>query len=343
MAATYANGCASASTPVTISVTCPAITISPEVLNTQTIGTQFSQSLSASGGSGSYRFELVESGNNFGLPTGVNLASNGTISGTPSAAGRFFFVVRVTDSSGCSAEQTIQLPVGCAEITISPIRLADVTFGSPFSQSITASGGAGPYTFTLIGGALPEGVTFSSDGTISGTPLGAGRFFFTVRATDRNECSSEAELNLGVGCPTITLIVPDLQGITAGNSLNRTFSASGGSGRYFFSASGRLPTGVSFSSDGTLSGIPTDTGYFADNAVIDSFTINVTATDLNNCSSATVAVTFTVGCPEITPTPNVLPDATVGVQYDQTITLNGVESFTIGANNDTDVSFKHNN
>ena len=82
--------------------------------------------------------------------------------------------------------------------------------------------------------------------------------------------------------------------------------------------------------DGRLVGIPTSVG---------TFTINVTATDLNNCPSAPVAVTFTVGCPQITPTPDVLPDATVGVQYDQTITLNGVESFTIGANDDTDVSF----
>jgi hypothetical protein len=69
-------------------------------------------------------------------------------------------------------------------ITISPTSLPQATKGSAYSQTLTASGGTAPYTYAVISGALPTGLSLSSGGVISGTPTVAGYFSFTVRATD---------------------------------------------------------------------------------------------------------------------------------------------------------------
>ena len=54
----------------------------------------------------------------------------------------------------------------------------------PYSQTLTATGGTGPYTFTVTGGTLPTGLTLSTTGVISGTPATSGEFTVTVTATD---------------------------------------------------------------------------------------------------------------------------------------------------------------
>ena len=59
-----------------------------------------------------------------------------------------------------------------------------------YSQTVTASGGTGPYTYRGFGGALPAGLTLNaSSGAISGTPTGSG-YRFTVRATDASTTSA---------------------------------------------------------------------------------------------------------------------------------------------------------
>jgi Putative Ig domain len=56
--------------------------------------------------------------------------------------------------------------------------------GSPFSGSLKVSGGTPPYTYSLASGALPDGVSLMSDGTLSGTPTAAGDFTFGVDVAD---------------------------------------------------------------------------------------------------------------------------------------------------------------
>jgi putative Ig domain-containing protein/beta-propeller repeat-containing protein len=70
-------------------------------------------------------------------------------------------------------------------IALSPTVLADTISGSAYSAVLSASGGTGPYTFTVPSGGLPPGVTLTaSTGTFTGAPAVDGRFVFTVRATD---------------------------------------------------------------------------------------------------------------------------------------------------------------
>ena len=65
--------------------------------------------------------------------------------------------------------------------TIQTASLLDGTVGTAYSQTLAADGSA-PIAWSVSGGSLPEGLTLSNDGTISGTPTAAGTYTFDVEA-----------------------------------------------------------------------------------------------------------------------------------------------------------------
>lgn len=67
---------------------------------------------------------------------------------------------------------------------------SSVVENTSFIASFTASGGTGPYSFSLASGSLPTGMHLAADGTLSGTPTQTGSFPITVSATDVNSCSN---------------------------------------------------------------------------------------------------------------------------------------------------------
>jgi hypothetical protein len=74
---------------------------------------------------------------------------------------------------------------GTSDLTIDTSEVpTSGTVGSPFSGAIKVSGGTAPYTFALSGGALPDGVSLMSDGTLTVTPTAAGDFSFSVDVSD---------------------------------------------------------------------------------------------------------------------------------------------------------------
>jgi hypothetical protein len=207
--ATDANGCPG-TRPYTMGIAgapgCPVITVNPATLPPGVIGTPYSQTISASGGTAPFTFR-VSSG---ALPPGLTLtpANTGTavISGTPVTPGLFSFTITATDANGCpgSRPYSIVIPVvpSCPFITVSPPTLAAPVLGTPYSQTILASGGTAPYTFTVSSGALPPGLMLSSTGAatavISGTPTAAGPFNFTITATDTAGCPGSRAYTLQV-------------------------------------------------------------------------------------------------------------------------------------------------
>lgn len=87
-------------------------------------------------------------------------------------------------------------PAVCPTIVLGGLESA--LKGASYSQSITASGGTGPYSFAVTSGSLPAGMTLSSVGLLSGTPTTVGSYSFTVTATDANSCTGARAYALGV-------------------------------------------------------------------------------------------------------------------------------------------------
>ena len=107
-------------------------------------------------------------------------------------------------------------------ISLAPETLPDAVEGQPYSQALTASGGEAPYTFTVLAGALPAGLTLSPDGTLSGTPELPGSYTFTVQAADSASpaFTGQRQYTLRVaqvGDTTPPVIVPRVSGTLGKN------------------------------------------------------------------------------------------------------------------------------
>lgn len=75
-----------------------------------------------------------------------------------------------------------------------------------YSQPLPTSGGAAPFSFTLLGGALPAGLALSSSGLVSGTPTKAGGTAFAVQVTDANGIASPPlNVSLIIATPVLTI------------------------------------------------------------------------------------------------------------------------------------------
>jgi hypothetical protein len=148
-----------------------------------TVGTAYSQTLTATG-SATISWSVTAGS----LPAGLSLnASTGVIGGTPSASGVSTFTVQALNSVGYNAKQ-LSITVNAAAPVAPPppsittaSTLASGAVGAAYSQTLTASGSA-PFTWTVTAGAIPSGLTLNSaSGVISGTPAVAGTFSFTIQ------------------------------------------------------------------------------------------------------------------------------------------------------------------
>jgi uncharacterized protein YhjY with autotransporter beta-barrel domain len=299
----------------TIEVPAPVIVVSPATLPNPAAGVAYSQSITATGGVAPYGFAITAGA----LPSGITLASDGTLSGTSFEVGTFNFTVTATDANGQSASQAYSITIAAPVLTMTPPPgTLDAPYGAPFSQAFVASGSPGPYSYTLTG-ALPAGLTFSGN-TISGTPTAPGSYPITVTATDTQLTGAGAPYSIAqnytieVPAPSIVVDPATLPDTTAGQPYSATLTATGGVSPYAFAVTaGALPAGLTLGSDGALSGTTTASG---------TFTFTVTATDANG-QSGSRAYTVTVAVPALTLTPATLPNGTAGTAYSQTLTISG--------------------
>ena len=199
--------------------------------------------------------------------------------------------------------------------TISDISLDDAYAGQSYSAQFTATG-TKPITWSASGN-VPSGLAIdSSTGKLSGTPTTEGTFTFTVKAT--NSYGSDSE-NFTVN----VLSVPeaDTEEITGyvGYSLRHQMTLTP-SVSATWSTSSKLPSGLSLSKSGLISGKPTKAGTFT--ATLKAVTSSVT---LN------VDVTFIINAKPVKPTIRVssLKAGTVGENYSHAIEATGTEPISI--------------
>ncbi|SKB07238.1 Putative Ig domain-containing protein [Prosthecobacter debontii] len=310
--ATDVNGCFITQS-YTVTPVCPAIPLSPSSVMNPTVGSSYSQTITASGGTAPYTFALT----NGSLPPGLTLGSStGTISGTTTQAGAVTFTLRVTDFYGCSATQNYSMTPSCPTVTLTPSSVSAGAVGTAYSQTFTASGGVAPYSYVISSGTLPAGLSLSSGGVLGGTPTagnGSGTAFI-VRATDSRGCSGTRAYSLKI-CPVVSLSPETLPTLTVGTSYSQTITAGDGTAPYTFSVvSGSLPNSFSLnSSTGVISGTPSNTS---------ASTFTIRATDANSCTG-TRSYTLQPVCPTLSITTSSLAIGLVGSSYSQTLAVSG--------------------
>jgi large repetitive protein len=150
-----------------ISIPVPPLVItgvSPMVNGQQ--GNPYSQALTAVGGVTPYSWSIAGGS----LPPGLALDSLGDITGTPTNLGTFNFTARVTDSVTNTATKGLAITITSPTLMITTEELPDSVYGATYAQTLTASGGTTPYTWSLLWGALPDGLSLGGTGLVSGTP-----------------------------------------------------------------------------------------------------------------------------------------------------------------------------
>jgi len=246
---------------LTIIINAPLV-VTTTTLTKATPNANYSATLYAAGGVGALTWALL-SGT---LPSGMSLSSSGLISGVSTVSGTAIFIAQVTDSSALRSSVHKELSLTTVTpVTISTTSLAAGLVGLAYSAGIKVSGGTPPYIWNVIAGALPAGLTLqATSGLISGAPTLPETSTFTVAAQDSSPTrqTQTQSLTLAVNAPPPLLITTaSLTNATPNASYSFTLHATGGIGTHTWTlVSGALPTGLSLSSSGVISGIPTVSG-----------------------------------------------------------------------------------
>ncbi len=256
------------------------------------------------------------------LPSGVTLASNGTLSGTPAfgTAGSYPITITATDANSNTSTQSFTLTVTASAPVFTSGSSTTFAENHAGTFAVTASGDT-PITYTESG-PLPSGVTLASNGTLSGTPASgsAGSYPITITAKDTHSNTTTQSFTL-----TVTASAPVF---TSGSSTSfaenhaGTFAVTAtGDTPITFTESGPLPSGVTLASNGTLSGTPAF-------GTAGSYPITITAKDTHsNTATQSFALTVTSSAPVFTSGSST------------TFTATNAKTFSVTATGDTPITF----
>lgn len=294
------------------------VSVSPGVLPGGAVAAAYSQTVSASGGSGSYNFAVTAGS----LPAGLTLAPGGLLSGTPTAGGVFNFTITATDTSAApgpyTGNQAYTLLVAPPTVSLAPASLPGGTRTVAYSATLTASGGTAPYTYAVTAGSLPGGLALSAGGALTGTPTAVGSFNFSITATD-----SSTGTGPYAATTAYTVAVAEATPVAANSAHTVAHNSSGNT--VPLSLSGGPPTTLAITTPAlhgtaTVSGTTITYTPLAGYAGPDSFAYTAT-NDAGTSAAATV--TITVSPPTIVATPAGPDTATVGTAFSRTYTWSG--------------------
>ena len=274
-------------------------------------GSAYRQTLRATGGPGPY---LWSWGEGAAPVPGLSLTENGVLSGLTTRAGAYRFLLRV---AGPPSAEAVPATRSCSlvvrETTVVPTLQACPseagTAGVPYEGAPMISGGAAPWRW-LAAGALPNGITLSSDGKLSGIPAAPGVYPYILRATDQAGRVVDAPCRLNIAAPALTIETAcPLPPATTGSRYDARLTAAGGEAPYLWTMSGSLPNGLVLHPDGHLEGSPNDAGTAHFLLIL---------RDKNGFSASKTCTLSTLRAPiSISACP--LPDAQLGQNYAQNL------------------------
>jgi hypothetical protein len=201
-----------ASTTQNYSVTIyPALSITTNSLPSGTVNVPYSQAFTASGGTGTGYTWSLTGGQSSLTSLGLSLSSAGVLSGSGPSYGTANFTVKVTDSANNTASGTFSVTINYGTLSISTTTIQTATVNQAYSQGFGATGGSGSYTWSLTSGQTAlnnDNLTFSTGGTLSGTPTTNASIPFTVQVKDtvtNNTASQNYTLTVNSAAATYTV------------------------------------------------------------------------------------------------------------------------------------------
>ena len=277
---------------------CDPLDVAPDLTNA-TVNVPYTATLRGGGGTAPYTFALFDGA----LPPGLSLSADGTIAGTPTAAGTFTFTVRVKDAHGCSDLRTYRSFVVCGPELQPAVPLSDATACVLYEATIAAG-----VTHGLPSWLIPDGAK------IHGTPPpSADDVVFSVSGTAASGCPFTQPYTLHVKCGIVAAPAA-LPKATIGEPYDETISASCGILPFSFDViKARIPHNLSLPP--RITGIPIETGLFP-------FTVQITDSSPRHCST-TIDYTIEVVCGKLVFSPEALPDGDTCTFYKQSISVSG--------------------
>jgi len=172
------------------------------------------------------------------------------------------------------------------------------TQGAAYSHTCTASGST-PITYSVTSGALPTGLTLSSGGVISGTPTVAGTFTGTIGAANGTAPNASQAFSITIAQGIVFTSAPPPSNGNVVSAYNHTCTVIGTAPVTFSVTSGALPTGLTLSAAGVISGTPNTVGTFngvitAANGLAPAATQNFTIV-IAPATAGTLTLTATLG------------------------------------------------
>jgi uncharacterized protein (TIGR03437 family) len=252
--------------PLTLTINRPPLTVNVSQISGVSVDVHFSTMLTSNGVQ-----PITWTGS--GLPSWLTLQTDGILEGTPptganqpqalaqraraASTSSYSFTVTATDATGNSGSSNTTLTVAPPPLVITTTSpLAGGVEGKAYSTQLAASGGTPPYSWTATG--LSSGLTLSSAGVVSGTPVSgsAGAVAFQTTVSDANGTTQSSGFTIPVasGSNHLTITSPALlPDAGAGLRYNITLTASGGTPPYVWSETS-VGLGLTLSSSGNVNG-----------------------------------------------------------------------------------------
>ena len=298
------------------------LTITTTTMPDGVVGTAYNSTVAVNGGSGALTFSISAGS----LPAGLALnASSGAVTGTPTATGTSNFTMMVVDSGTPQRSDTQTLSIDITDpLIITTAALPGTAVGAAYNQTVVATGGTAPLTFSISNGNLPAGLSLSAAGVITGAATAAATSqTFTVRVADSSspQLADTQVLTIVVALEIATTSLPDA---TGGIFYSHTLQAQGGLPPYvnWARTAGSMPAGIAdpVAATGVISGTPDPVCT----AATSTFTARVSDSAAPPASDSQSGLRITVNPGDaLDITTAVLPSGVVGTAYSAIVSVAG--------------------